>query len=117
MSGALTGFSAWLLQRISAVYMLLFIMLMPLYIWGQGVSDYKAWQSLLAEPLIALLWSLFFIAMLLHAWVGVRDVLIDYVHSLSLRLILLVIIAGSLLMMLFWLLGVLLLNSGVVVWA
>ena len=117
MSGALTGFSAWLLQRISAVYMLLFITLMPLYIWEHGVTDYKAWQSLLAEPLTTLLWSLFFIAMLLHAWIGVRDILIDYVNSLGVRLLLLIIVACSLLMMLFWLLGVLLLNSGVVVWA
>lgn len=117
MSGALTGFSAWLLQRVSAVYMLLFIVLIPLYIWQQGTSNYNAWRSLLAEPVMALLWALFFIAMLLHAWVGVRDILIDYVHNLTLRLSILVMIAGLLVMMLFWVLGVLLLNSGVVVWA
>ena len=116
MSGALSGFSAWLLQRISAVYMLLFIILIPLYIWQQGVSDYNAWRSLLAEPVMALLWALFFIAMLLHAWVGVRDILIDYVHHLGLRLGFLLMMASVLVMMLFWLLGVLLLNSGVVVW-
>ena len=117
MSAALSGFSAWLLQRISAVYMLLFIILIPLYIWQQGVSDYNQWQHLLAEPAMALLWSLFFMAMLAHAWVGIRDILIDYVHQLSLRLALLLIIASLLVMMLFWVLGVLLLNSGVVVWA
>ncbi len=117
MSGALTGFSAWLVQRVSAMYMLLFIIFIPLYIWQQGINDYNEWRNLLAEPVIALLWALFFVAMLLHAWVGVRDILIDYVHHLTLRLSLLLIIAGLLIMMLFWLLGVLLLNSGVVVWA
>lgn len=116
MSAALSGFSAWLLQRVSALYMLLFIILMPLYIWQQAVSDYSAWQSLLAEPLVALLWSVFFMAMLLHAWVGIRDILIDYVQVFSLRLLLLFLVASSLLMMMFWLFAVLLFNSGVLVW-
>jgi len=117
VSAALSGFSAWLLQRVSAVYMLLFIILMPLYTWQQGVSDYNQWQGLLAEPVMALLWALFFMAMLAHAWVGIRDILIDYVHQLTLRLVLLLIIACLLVMMLLWVFGILLLNSGVVVWA
>ena len=115
MKGALSGFSAWLLQRASAVFMLLFIVLMPLYIWQQGISDYSSWRLLLAEPVMALLWALFFLALIVHAWVGVRDILIDYVHSLILRLSLLAMLAVLLVIMLFWVLGVLLLNSGVVV--
>lgn len=115
MKGALSGFSAWLLQRASAVFMLLFIIFIPLYIWQQGISGYSGWQQIIAEPVMALIWALFFLALIVHAWVGVRDILIDYVHSLILRLSLLVMLAVSLLMMLFWVLGVLLLNSGVVV--
>lgn len=115
MRGGLSGLSAWLLQRASAVYMLLFIVLTPLYIWQRGVNDYSSWHMLLAEPAMALFWALFFLALIAHAWVGVRDILVDYVHSLILRLGLLTILAVLLVMMLFWVLGVLLLNSGVVV--
>lgn len=114
MKGGLSGFSAWLLQRASAVYMLLFIVFTPLYIWQRGVNDYSSWRMLLAEPVMALLWALFFLALIAHAWVGVRDILVDYVHSLIVRLGLLAILAILLVMMLFWVLGVLLLNSGVV---
>lgn len=114
MKSGLGGFSAWLLQRASAVYMLLFIILIPLYIWRQAVNDYSHWHTLLAEPVMALLWALFFLALIVHAWVGVRDILIDYVHSLILRLSLLTMLMILLVSMLFWVLGVLLLNSGVV---
>jgi succinate dehydrogenase / fumarate reductase membrane anchor subunit len=97
--------------------MLVFFVFTPLYIWQQGVSDYNAWRSLLAEPVMTLMWALFFLALTVHAWVGVRDILIDYVNGLVLRLSLLAIAAVSLVIMLFWALGVLLLNSGMAVWA
>jgi succinate dehydrogenase / fumarate reductase membrane anchor subunit len=113
----LSGFPAWLWQRASAVYMLLFIVLIPLYLWQQGTSDYNAWRLLLAEPVMALIWAVFFLALIVHAWIGVRDMLIDYVHGLVLRLSLLAIVAVSLVIMLFWALAVLLLNSGVGGWA
>ena len=115
MKGALSGFSAWLLQRASAVFMLLFIVLIPLYIWQYGIRDYSSCHLLLAEPIMALVWALFFLALMVHAWVGVRDIFIDYVHNLVLRLSLLAMLAALLVSMLFWVLGVLLLNSRVVV--
>jgi len=49
VKGALSGFSAWLLQRASAVFMLLFIVLMPLYIWQYGIRDYSGWRLLLSR--------------------------------------------------------------------
>lgn len=113
MKGGLSGFSAWLVQRASAVYLLLFIVFIPLYIWQGGIRDYKSWQGLLAEPVIALGWALFFLALVAHAWVGVRDILIDYVHGLAVRMLLLAVLAIVLLMLLLWALGILLLNSGV----
>lgn len=115
MRGGLSGFTAWLLQRASAVYMLLFFVLVPLYIGLQGVRDYNAWHTLLAEPVMALIWALFFLALMVHAWVGMRDILIDYVSGLVLRLSLLAMLAILLVIMMFWVLGVLLLNSGVAV--
>jgi len=111
----LSGFSAWLLQRVSAVYLLLFLVFMPLYIWQQDVREYRAWHALLAEPVVALIWAVFFLALMLHAWVGIRDILIDYVHSQGLRLGLLAVVAVLLVMMLFWVLRILLMNSGVAV--
>jgi succinate dehydrogenase / fumarate reductase membrane anchor subunit len=92
--------------------MLLFTLFMPLYIWQQGVKGYRAWQTFLADPVVALIWATFFLALMVHAWVGVRDILVDYVHSLAWRLSLLTIVAVLLVIMLFWVLGVLLMNSG-----
>lgn len=113
MKGVLTGFTAWLLQRASAVFMVLFIIFIPLYMWQQGISGFHAWREALASPVMALIWALFFLSLIVHAWVGVRDVIIDYVHGLVGRLCLLGVLAVSLISMLLWVLGILLMNSGV----
>jgi len=46
--------------------------------------------------------ALFFAALLLHAWVGVRDVIIDYVRPFYLRFSLLMVVGGALLATLLW---------------
>ena len=50
----------------------------------------------LATPMGAALIALLAAAVLLHAWVGVRDVVLDYLHPLGLRLAVLVATAAAL---------------------
>ncbi|WP_172597681.1 succinate dehydrogenase, hydrophobic membrane anchor protein [Sulfuriflexus mobilis] len=114
MTGGLSGFRAWLLQRVTAIYLALFVLFIPLYMWQQASRDYLAWRGLLAEPVIALLFALFFLALCLHAWVGVRDILVDYVSALGLRFLLLSMTAIILISQLLWAWSILLVNSGVV---
>jgi succinate dehydrogenase / fumarate reductase membrane anchor subunit len=46
--------------------------------------------------------ALFALAVLLHVWVGIRDVLIDYIHAVWLRLLLMAVTALVLLTSLLW---------------
>jgi len=112
MSGVLTGLRAWLLQRVSAVYLLLFVVLMPVTIACQNIDNFDAWQAFIYSPVIAVLWVLFFASLFLHAWVGMRDVIIDYVHSFKLRALLLSLLAIYLVALMFWVLRILLLSTG-----
>lgn len=76
---------AWLAQRLSAVYMLLFL-LYALARWDLAPpAGYAAWRSWVLGGSMRLPLALFVVALLLHAWVGLRDVILDYIHLMPLR--------------------------------
>ncbi|ADE13887.1 succinate dehydrogenase, hydrophobic membrane anchor protein [Nitrosococcus halophilus Nc 4] len=86
MKGVMTGLRAWLVQRVTAVFMLVVLLLFFIRLVQDPFESYEEWQRWVGEPLISVLVTLFFGALLLHAWVGLRDVILDYVHSTPLRL-------------------------------
>lgn len=84
-----SGLRAWVLQRLSAMYLLVFIIYMLGMFIFMPPSDYQQWRAFVAQPLVSLAILLFYISLLLHAWVGIRDVLLDYVHTTVIRFTLL----------------------------
>lgn len=113
MSRAGSGIQAWMLQRLSAVYMALFVSGMSIYIYVQSPTDYRTWHALFSQTWMQLLWALMFVLLILHAWVGVRDIIIDYVHSFGVRLVLYACVIFSLAAMMLWSLQVTLAGNGV----
>lgn len=101
------GFRAWLVQRLSAVYMALFFVYIALTFWLAPVESYFAWRAWVGNAFNAMGLALFFIALLLHAWVGARDIIIDYVHSFPLRFTALIVVGIILFGSGFWLLRIL----------
>lgn len=97
-----SGMRAWLLQRLSSVYMLAFIVTTLCWYALSDTVTYTAWHELLANPVIAVAVALFFSSLLIHAWIGMRDVLIDYMPIMSLRLVILLGIAVFLIAMGIW---------------
>jgi succinate dehydrogenase / fumarate reductase membrane anchor subunit len=89
MSRRASGLRAWILQRITAVYLAAFIVLFGGALLLCPPASYAAWRDWLASPWISIALLLFFLALMIHAWVGVRDILIDYVHPLPARIALL----------------------------
>lgn len=96
MSRRAHGLRAWLLQRLTAVYLGLFLVFVTLRFWFHPIPDYPAWHDWLADPLINLATGLFVLSLLIHAWVGVRDVVMDYVRHTGLRVALLALIVLTL---------------------
>ena len=92
MSRLASGLRAWVIQRLTAVYLAGFIVY-AWFQWAFRTSDtHAAWQAWLARPAHWVAVALFILALLFHAWVGMRDVLLDYVHALWLRLALLALV-------------------------
>ncbi len=104
MSRAAQGLRAWLLQRFTAIYLGLYLLVALGCLAWQGPFAYEQWRAMLAQPLVSVSTGLFALAVLLHAWVGIRDVLIDYVHAVWLRLFLMALCALMLLGSLLWVL-------------
>lgn len=100
----LTGLRAWLVQRASAVYLLGFILFFIAYFLSGGPSDYEAWRTFVAQGYVRLLILFAFLALLLHAWVGLRDVMLDYVKPVGLRVVALPLVAGGLIAVGLWVL-------------
>ena len=89
MSRQASGLRAWVLQRISAAYLALFTIYMVLHFAFNPPQNHLEWKGWVADPVVAFALSLFFALLLIHAWVGIRDVLIDYVKPIMVRVSLL----------------------------
>ena len=107
MGGGLQGYRAWLLQHITAALLMLAFVLLGV-VWLSGLPhSFAAWQAMVRSAPVEIALLLFFAALLLHAWVGLREVVLDYVHPLALRLVLLVLLALYLAGCYLWLLWIL----------
>lgn len=85
MSRQASGLMAWLIQRATAVYLSLLSVYL-LFKWLlDAPADHAALVAWVTSPMVAMALILFVPVVLAHAWVGIRDVLIDYVHVLGLR--------------------------------
>ena len=102
-----SGLRAWLIQRLSAVYMLGFIAFALLHWLLDRPRSYEAWRLAIASPGLALATAVFIVALLAHAWVGLRDVILDYIPSTAPRLVALALLAGALLALGAWVMAIL----------
>ena len=84
--GAHYGWRDWLVQRISAVVMALYtLLILGLLLWYGGL-DYAAWKATFASEPFRLATFVFMLSLLWHAWVGVRNIAMDYLKPVSVRL-------------------------------
>jgi succinate dehydrogenase membrane anchor subunit len=101
------GLKAWLVQRLSAVYMAAYLLFFLFRLNIQSPHGFLEWRGFMTSPLMSISTLLLFLFLLMHAWVGMRDVAMDYLHSFKVRLAALSLIAASLISMGAWLLLVL----------
>lgn len=102
VTGAHYGLRDWLIQRISAVLMVVYVLLLA-YLFGfYQISDFTALKTLFTGQWMRIATLLFFISLCWHAWVGVRNVLMDYIRPTSIRLTLHIAVIISLFIYLIW---------------
>jgi succinate dehydrogenase / fumarate reductase membrane anchor subunit len=84
--GAHYGLRSWLIQRVSAVVMTLYTLLFVLILIVAPPRHFGAWKALFASQPMKLATFLFLASLFAHAWVGVRDILMDYIKPTGWRL-------------------------------
>ena len=94
--GAHYGLRDWLAQRVTAVIMLVYTVLIVAMLLGGPELDYWTWKTLWQVAVVQVATALFMICLLVHAWVGVRNIFMDYIKDPGLRLALYVLVIAAL---------------------
>ena len=106
------GLGEWLIQRLSALYLAVFLLWLVLVTVFSTIADYVAWKAWFGNGQVRLAFALFFLCLLVHAWVGLRSVFIDYLKTYWLRVATQLLTAFGLLSLAFWAAQILLLEAG-----
>ena len=86
--GAHYGLMDWLAQRITGAVMAAFTLIMVVALLSGVGASYDAWRGFMSAGLMRFVSFLFIVSLCWHAWVGVRDIWMDYVQPAGIKLIL-----------------------------
>ena len=87
VTGAHYGLRDWLAQRVTALLMALFTLLIVLrLVFSRGPVGYDTWAGIFSAQWMKTLTFTVILALLYHAWVGMRDIWMDYIKPVGLRL-------------------------------
>lgn len=85
--GAHYGMRDWLSQRVTAGLMGLFtLIVLAQVIFSSGPIGYDKWAGIFAPQWMKVLTFSVIVSLLWHVWVGMRDVFMDYVKPVGIRL-------------------------------
>ncbi len=93
----LQGLRPWIIQRITAVYIALYILYFSFLVLFSSPVNESDWSAWVALPYNNIALGLFLLAVLWHAWIGVRDIVLDYVPNVVGRMVVLTGVACVLL--------------------
>ena len=94
--GAHYGLKDWIIQRATAVIMAVYSVLIAAVLLVVRPSTFEAWHGVFANGVIKFLTFLFLVSLFYHAWIGVRDIWMDYIKPVGLRLTLHVLTIAAL---------------------
>ena len=100
--GAHYGLRDWLLQRMTAVVIAGYTLFVLACFLAGRPSSYADFRGIFADGFVGIFTMLFLVALLYHAWVGMRDILMDYVKPVWIRLGLQTVVGGVLLGYVIW---------------
>ena len=86
--GAHYGMRDWLSQRVTATLMALFTLVLLAQVLFGGPLGYDRWAAIFSTQWMKVLTFVVIVALAWHAWVGVRDIWMDYVKPVGMRLVL-----------------------------
>jgi succinate dehydrogenase / fumarate reductase, membrane anchor subunit len=86
--GANYGLRDWLAQRVTGALMALFTVVLLARILTGEPMGYETWAGIFSAQWMKVLTLVTILALLYHAWVGIRDIWMDYIKPVGVRLVL-----------------------------
>jgi succinate dehydrogenase / fumarate reductase membrane anchor subunit len=102
VTGAHYGLRDWLAQRITAAVMAACTLFFAGYLLLQPSVDYDIWSALFASNVVRSFSLLFLLCLFYHAWIGIRDIVMDYVKPAGARLVIHVVVILALILYMIW---------------
>jgi succinate dehydrogenase / fumarate reductase membrane anchor subunit len=102
VTGAHYGLRDWLVQRVTALVMAIYVLVVATFLVLQPAFGYDTWIELFSGSLMRSFSLLFLLSLFYHAWIGVRDIVMDYVKPASIRLVIHVLVILALLLYTIW---------------
>jgi len=94
--GAGYGLKDWIAQRATALVMAVYTLILLATLGALGPSGFEAWRSIFSNGFMQFMTFLFFISLFWHVWIGVRDILMDYIWNDGARLVLMIAVVAAL---------------------
>jgi succinate dehydrogenase / fumarate reductase membrane anchor subunit len=88
VTGAHYGLRDWLAQRVTAVVLLVYTVVLLGAIMLTPELSYGVWADMFSQSWLKVATLLAIVALSWHAWVGVRDIYMDYIKPTGVRLFL-----------------------------
>ncbi|MBI3230375.1 MAG: succinate dehydrogenase, hydrophobic membrane anchor protein [Burkholderiales bacterium] len=105
--GAGYGLRDWLAQRVTGTIMAVYTVILLVCFFSSKDFGYNAWAGMFAQQWFKLATFVTFVALLYHVWVGVRDIWMDYVKPVAIRLTLQVLTIVWLVGCAYWMIQIL----------
>ncbi|MFA6922192.1 MAG: succinate dehydrogenase, hydrophobic membrane anchor protein [Gallionella sp.] len=100
--GAHYGLRDWLIQRITAIVMAAGSLSLAVYCLLHPDLGYDRWTGLFSSQPVRAFALLFLLSLFYHAWIGMRDIVMDYVKSAGVRLVIHVLVILVLILYAIW---------------
>ena len=90
------GIHDWLLLRAAAMVMTLYVLYILGFLIMSGPLTYEIWHGFFASSITKVFTLLTLLCILVHGWIGMWQVLTDYIKPLALRMVLQLVIVVAL---------------------
>lgn len=102
LGSAHRGTTAFLIQRLTSVYLAGFTIYLIAYLILSPRGDYASWTAYFASGSVRLGWGIFFATLLAHVWVGLRSIYMDYLKPTWVNFTVSTLTAFALIACAFW---------------
>jgi len=98
----MTGLKTWIIQRVSAVILAVYLVFIFGIIFIYSPLQYVSWKALFQYNSVKIFTALALLSLIAHAWIGLWTVTTDYLKPLALRFLTQLCILFALFSYVFW---------------